>query len=79
MTINQRKKITDLMTRVIPVAEPTMIDLQSFRKEAANGLFTQKTRGVKTENDWLVEAEAGHMTLTGDHIAVLPTRPPEPM
>jgi len=48
MPIIQRKEITDIMTRVIPVAEPTMIDLRSFRKKVANVLFTQKTRGMKT-------------------------------
>jgi len=49
MTTVQRKEITAPMTRVIPVAEPvTNIELQSFRKEVANALFTQKTRGVKT-------------------------------
>ena len=79
MTIIQRKEITDLMTRVISVAEPTMIDLQSFRKEVANDLFTQKARGAKIGHTWLVEMEAGHRTRTGDPIAVLPTRPPKPI
>ena len=79
MTIIQRKEITDLMTRVIPVTEPTMIDLQSFRKKVANSLFTQKARGVKTGHAWLVETEAGHKTRTGDPVAVLPKRPPEPI
>jgi len=47
LVVVQRKEITALMTRVIPVAEPTMIDLQSFRKEVTNALLNQKTRGAK--------------------------------
>lgn len=36
MTITNRKAITDLMTAIVPIAEPTMIDLQDFRKNVAN-------------------------------------------
>ena len=32
MTITIRKEITDLMTAIVPIVEPTMIDLQDFRK-----------------------------------------------
>ena len=33
MTIIIRKEITDLMTAIVPIAEPKMIDLQDFRKK----------------------------------------------
>ena len=66
MTITIRKEITDLMTAIVPIAEPTVIDLQDFHKNVANALFTQKSRATKT----------GH---AGDTTAVLPTSLIEPI
>ena len=47
MALINRKGLTDLMTSVIPIAEPTMNDLQNFCKKVANALFTQKKRAPK--------------------------------
>ena len=79
MTITIRKEITDLMTAIVSIAEPTMIDLQDFSKNVANALFTQKSRATKTGHSWLVETEAGHWKRTRYTTTVLPTAPTEPI
>jgi len=66
MTITNRKEITDLMTAIVPMAEPTMIYLQDFRKNVANALFTHKSKATKTGHAWLVETEVGYRKRTGD-------------
>jgi len=48
MTTTHRKTIADLMTEVIPMTEPNQLELQSFRKELANALKTQTSRGMLT-------------------------------
>ena len=73
MTTVHRKQITDLMTKVIPMTEPNLLYLQSFRKKLSTTLFIQKARGKLTGHAWLVESA------TGDLKAVLPTRPQEPI
>ena len=67
------------MTAIVPIAEPTIIDLQDFRKKMANALFTQKSRATKTEHAWMVETEAVHRKCTGDDTAVLPKASIEPI
>ena len=67
------------MTAIVPIAEPTMIDLQDFRKKVANALFTQKSRATKIGHAWLVEIEAVHQKRTGDNTTLLPTAPTEPI
>ena len=79
MAIINRKELTELMTTVAPIAEPTMIDLQNFRKKVANALFTNESGTNIKRHAWLVETKTGHQKRMGKANATLPTAPTEPI
>ena len=67
------------MPAIVPIADPTMIDEQDFRKSLGNALFTQKSRATKTGYAFLVETEAVHQKRMNIDTAVLPTASTEPI
>jgi len=63
MTITIRKEITDLMPVIGPIADPTIIDVQDFRKSMGNALFTQKSSATSyriVEKQYDAYETAGH-------------------
>jgi len=69
--VNQRE-LKDIITDVVPIEEPNIVNVQSFRKEVSNTLYTQQSRNEEKGYAWVSETETGHRKRTEDKTTTLP-------